>query len=266
MQQGFVNEYAASPCAYNDYWLQASSPPQIADNLNRYDERIESLNASTKELQALDEEWTETKRRLETLMFQKYSSTMTQPHEACQELINNEDEVRDLDECYEDQCIVESCEDHEVQYVSELKIWTCEDSFDNELFYTEENKDVLHDNVLHVLEEITMDHDNPKCCENTMEECLTEESITAPTFTDFVDHVEMVVREYVKSDEEIILAMIVKHEVSWRQWNKRKKKRSIKSYLSIAPKLFKLLPRDHEISLKRIAHLKHPRPQPSHYS
>ncbi|XP_061995888.1 uncharacterized protein LOC133713877 [Rosa rugosa] len=322
MQQGSFNAFDASICSYHDYRPQ-SPPPQNSGMSNNYDEMIKALNAATQaviqEQQALDasiqqarendDDWAETQRRWEIFISQEHPSTLMvtleefpttmaldQPHDAFNDSSYAEDEIRDLDESYEEQRNVETCEDYELCCITELEKWEMEDPFDDDDgSFHGGSKDELHANVSQVPETIMLHHEDPKCYVTTMENCLKGESVKASTFGplllahgrqhdsstphsssthflpiqekfEFVDHVEMVIREHVKSDKEVILAVIVKLNKRWRQWKRRQEKRSIKSYLPIAPKLPKLLERDHEISLKKLKHLIEPQPKPPDYA
>ncbi|PRQ50706.1 hypothetical protein RchiOBHm_Chr2g0136241 [Rosa chinensis] len=225
------------------------------------------------------------------------TTALDQPQDEFNDSSYVEDEIRDLDESYEEQRNVETCEDYELCCITELEKWEMEDPFDDDEdeSYQGGSKDELHANVSQVPETIMLPYEDPKSYETIMEDCLKEESIKASTFGplllahgrphdssaphsssthvlpiqatfEFVDHAEMVICEHLKSDKEVILAVIVKLKKRWRQRKRRKEKRSIKSHFSIAPKLPKLLARDHAISLKKLKHLIEPRPKPPDYT
>ena len=251
MQQGFSNEFQDSPYSFHDYWTQAPSH-QISDKLNHYDEMIKSINEMNEALAAsnkawieeqedFNDSWEETKRILDTLISQEQpSSLMTTPHELpatsapCQphDLIFFEDEETDLEESYEEPRDVETFEDC-------LK----EESIKAPKFGP-----------------LLLVHGRPH--DSSLHHSSSTHVLPFEASCEFVEHVDMVVPECLKSDKEILIVI----EKSWREWKKRKKKRNFISYMSIAPKLLKLLPKDHEISLKRVKHLIEPRPKPPDYS
>ena len=159
----------------------------------------------------------------------------------------------------------------------------------NEEFEAEHN-----DNKFHVLEEITVPHEDQECFMNDVSYFLKEDTIKGSMFEpllpmhvrppdssmphlssphapsiqaplDFFERVEMVIYEQPKSDKEILLSMLGAFQKRRRQWKNRKKKKSFESYLSIDLKIPKLLSREHETSLKKVKHLVDPRPKPPYY-